>query len=47
MENASPNDVVTHLEQNPDAVINLKELEYNVKDLENEPPTQASRRVWI
>lgn len=36
MENASPEDVLKHIEQNPDAVVKLKELEFNAKALENE-----------
>lgn len=36
MENASPEDVLKHIEQNPDAVVKLKEIEYNAKALENE-----------
>ena len=33
---ASPDEVVKHLNTNPDAVVKLKELEYNAKALENE-----------
>lgn len=36
MENATPEDVLKHIEQNPDAVVKLKELEFNAKALENE-----------
>lgn len=36
LENASPNDVISHISQNPDAVVKLKELEYNAKELENQ-----------
>lgn len=36
MENATPEDVLKHIEQNPDAVVKLKELEFNAKTLENE-----------
>lgn len=33
---ASPDEVVKHLNTNPDAVVKLKEIEYNAKALENE-----------
>jgi len=33
---ANADEVVAHLNTNPDAVVKLKELEYNAKDLENQ-----------